>query len=68
MRDTTELATLEIDIMALAASPRRSTRRGEGTVGLAIDIAGVAVNDGDVLVADSDGIVFLDAELGDTIG
>ena len=67
VRDTAVLAGLDIGIMALGANPRRSTRRGEGSVNLAVDIAGITVNDGDVVVADSDGIVFLDAELRDTI-
>lgn len=59
VRDTAVLATLDIGIKAIGATPRRSTRRGEGTAHIAIDLAGVPVVEGDTVVADEDGLVIL---------
>jgi regulator of ribonuclease activity A len=59
VRDTAVLATLDIGIKAIGATPRRSTRRGEGTAHIAIDLAGVRVVEGDTIVADEDGLVVL---------
>ncbi len=59
VRDAGVLATLDIGIKALCVTPRRSTRRGEGTTGIAIEIAGVVVEPGDFVVADENGIVIL---------
>ena len=64
VRDTAVLARLDIGIKAIGTSPKRSTRRGEGTAHIAIDLAGIAVADGDVIVADGDGIVVLGPECG----
>lgn len=68
VRDTTVLAGLDIGIKAIGTNPKRSTRRGEGTTHIPIDLAGVPVADGDVVVADTDGIVILAAEHAATIG
>ncbi|WP_246274559.1 ribonuclease E activity regulator RraA [Hyphomicrobium sulfonivorans] len=62
VRDTGILATLDIGIKALAANPRRSTRRGEGSAHIDISFAGTPVSEGDWVVADEDGVVFLSAE------
>lgn len=62
VRDTAVLAGLDIGIKALASNPRRSTRRGEGTAHVAVDLAGVRVEDGDLVAADADGIVVLAQE------
>ena len=60
VRDARVLSTLDLGVMALAAMPRRSLKNGEGQVGVAVDIAGVRCAQGDILVADEDGIVLLD--------
>ncbi|MDH4981727.1 ribonuclease E activity regulator RraA [Hyphomicrobium sp. D-2] len=62
VRDTGVLATLDIGIKALAANPRRSTRRGEGSAHIDIRFAETPVREGDFVVADDDGVVFLSAE------
>ena len=41
---------------------RRSTRRGEGTADLVIDIAGARIAPGDVIVADEDGVLAVPAQ------
>lgn len=55
VRDTAALARLDIGIMGLAATPRKSVRNGEGQVGIDIRIGDVRVSRGDYLVADGDG-------------
>lgn len=62
VRDTAILATLDLGIKALGAMPKRSTRRGEGVAHIAIDLAGVRVAEGDVIVADQDGLIVLPPE------
>lgn len=68
VRDTAVLAGLDIGIKALASNPRRSTRRGEGTTHIIVDIAGVSVSDGDFIAADADGIVVLAPENAKNLG
>lgn len=62
VRDTAVLASLDIAIMAIGATPRRSTRRGEGTAHLGIYLGGVPVTEGDLVVGDEDGLLVLSAE------
>lgn len=61
VRDTAILATLDIGIKALAAIPKRSTRRGEGSAHISIDLAGTLVNENDLICADEDGVIVLPA-------
>ena len=61
VRDVAALADLPLGIKALGHLPRASIRRNEGTVGLTIVIGGAACAPGDQVIADADGIVFLDA-------
>jgi regulator of ribonuclease activity A len=62
VRDSADLRKLPIAIKALGVSPRRSTKRGEGVVGEAIEIGGQVIENGDQLYADEDGIIILDAK------
>jgi regulator of ribonuclease activity A len=57
VRDAGELAASGIGIKALALTPMRSVKRGEGQRDLPVAIQGVAVRPGDWLYADEDGIV-----------
>ncbi|MGB5831932.1 MAG: ribonuclease E activity regulator RraA [Thiohalocapsa sp.] len=57
VRDTGRLAEMELGIKALAAIPRKSTRRGEGQRDLPVEIAGVRIAPGDWVYCDGDGIV-----------
>lgn len=63
VRDSAELATIELGIQALATHPRRSHKRGEGSVEEAVEIGGVTVSPGDRVAADRDGIVVLSAAI-----
>lgn len=64
VRDCAELAGIELGIQALAPHPRRSEKRGEGSVGDPVRIGGVLVRAGDRVHADLDGIVVLPAAHG----
>lgn len=57
VRDTAELAALDVGVKALAQMPRRSGKHGWGSVGSTVTFAGVVFRPGDWLVADEDGIV-----------
>lgn len=57
VRDIAELKRLDIAIMALAHTPRKSVRNDEGQVGLDIHIADIPVSPGDYVVADADGVL-----------
>ena len=57
VRDSAELALLDIGIRALASMPLPTEKRGQGQAGVAVHVQGVAVRPGDWLYADEDGIV-----------
>jgi regulator of ribonuclease activity A len=63
IRDTAALAHMELGVMAIASSPRRSLKNSEGVVGITVDIAGVRCAPGDSLFADEDGVVIIDPAL-----
>ncbi|MFT7724745.1 MAG: ribonuclease E activity regulator RraA [Roseateles sp.] len=57
VRDVAELAATGIGILALAAVPLPTDRRGQGLAGVAVRVCGVDVRPGDWLYADADGVV-----------
>ncbi len=57
IRDTDEINSCEIGVRALAAHPQKSSKKGEGERNLRVVIGGVAVNPGDWIYADADGIL-----------
>jgi len=57
VRDSAELAKLEIGVKALATHPRKSVKKGVGERDIPVNFAGVEFSPGDHLYADSDGIV-----------
>lgn len=61
VRDVAALACLDLGIKALGTTPRKSTRRGEGAAGIAIELGGAQVRNGDHVVADEDGVLILNA-------
>lgn len=63
VRDAAALRELDIGVMALGATPRKSTRRNEGQVDIAIRLADVRCEPGDRVFADEDGILLLDPAL-----
>jgi regulator of ribonuclease activity A len=63
VRDSAELAKLDIGIMARGTTPRKSNRLGEGQSDLEIHVAGILIRPGDTIVADADGIIVIDAQV-----
>jgi regulator of ribonuclease activity A len=57
VRDTRQLGRLQLGVMALAAHPRRSEKRGHGDRDVPVRFAGVTFHPGDHLYADEDGII-----------
>lgn len=57
VRDREELAALDIGVLALASSPRRSRKHGEGQVDVDVTFANATFRTGDVLYADPDGVI-----------
>lgn len=68
VRDSAALAELDLGVKAIGTTPRKSLRRGEGQTALAIAIGGVTVRPGDVVVADEDGVVVLEAAQAQELG
>lgn len=57
VRDSPELAAMDLGVKALATNPRKSERRGEGQRDCPVTFAGVRFEPGDWVYADADGIV-----------
>ncbi|MEO8038694.1 MAG: putative 4-hydroxy-4-methyl-2-oxoglutarate aldolase, partial [Betaproteobacteria bacterium] len=57
IRDSVPVATMPLAVFALATHPLRSARLGTGERAIPVTIAGVAVNPGEYLYADDDGIL-----------
>ncbi len=63
VRDTGRLAELDLGVMALAAHPRRSEKRGHGDRDVPVRFAGVTFHPGDHVYADDDGLLVSPAPL-----
>lgn len=63
VRDTRRLGQLDLGVMALAAHPRRSEKRGHGDRDVAVRFAGITFHQGDHVYADLDGVIVSGAEL-----
>lgn len=63
VRDTAELANIDIGIKALAAHPLRSVKRGQGERDVSVRFAGVTFRSGQYLYADTDGLIVAEQAL-----
>jgi regulator of ribonuclease activity A len=59
VRDTAELADMDIGIKALGTCPMRTLKRGEGLRDAPVAFGGVVFVPGDILHADADGLAVL---------
>ncbi len=57
IRDAQEIRELEFPVWCRGTTPTASAKRGPGAVGGAVAIGGTLVRDGDLVIADDDGIV-----------
>ncbi len=59
VRDTRALATMDIGVKALGASPRRGGRTGAGQHGITVSFGGAVFRPGEQVVSDEDGVVIV---------
>jgi regulator of ribonuclease activity A len=57
VRDVSALAQLELGVVALGSTPRKSVRRGEGQTGASISFGGVTFTPGCYAYVDADGVL-----------
>ena len=63
VRDVDDMAQMDIGVMALGCTPRKSTRRGEGQTDLEIRFADMILNSGQYIYADNNGMIVSDTAL-----
>jgi regulator of ribonuclease activity A len=57
IRDSAEIANIDIGVKALATHPRKSRKQGLGDRDVPVDFAGIEFTPGEYLYADPDGVV-----------
>jgi 4-hydroxy-4-methyl-2-oxoglutarate aldolase len=62
-RDVDAIRDMQFPVWSTAVSASHSEKRGPGSTNLPINVAGVRVNPGDVIVADGDGVVVIPLNL-----
>jgi regulator of ribonuclease activity A len=63
VRDSDEINGCDIGVRALGAHPQKSAKKGVGERNVRVVVAGVAVNPGDWVYADADGILIAQQKL-----
>ncbi|MEM8983678.1 MAG: ribonuclease E activity regulator RraA [Pseudomonadota bacterium] len=63
VRDVEALGTLPLGVQALAATPRKTEKRGLGDLNVPIHIGGVTFKPGDWVAADTNGVIRADSVL-----
>ncbi|RKN92270.1 ribonuclease E activity regulator RraA [Burkholderia mallei] len=63
VRDSDELAECRVGVLALAAHPRKSDKRGAGVSDAPVDVRGTRIVPGDWIYADADGVLVSDDAL-----
>ncbi len=63
VRDSKELASIEVGILALATHPLKSGKMGEGERDVTVEFGGVTWRPGHYVYADEDGIVLVPQEV-----
>jgi regulator of ribonuclease activity A len=59
VRDSADLAGMDIGIQAVGTNPRKSGKTGTGAVDVPVSFGGVTFTPGEILHADHDGVVLL---------
>jgi regulator of ribonuclease activity A len=61
LRDVMTIASMDIGVRALGVVPMGSNRQGQGLAGIAVTLADVTFQPGDLVVADEDGVLVVAA-------
>ena len=64
VRDTVELRKMQFPVFATGTNPTRASRSDTGEVAIEVQLGGVSVRPGDIVVGDEDGVVVIPAEIG----
>ena len=64
VRDSTEIAKVNLGVKALGVNPAKSAKQGEGAVDVSIQFGGVTFDPGTWVYCDGDGILVSEVELG----
>jgi regulator of ribonuclease activity A len=59
VRDVEELGETQVAVFALGTCPRKSIKRGFGSRGTPVRVAGTYIQPNDIIAADADGVVVL---------
>ena len=57
IRDTAQIGTMPLAVMALGSFPRKTIKQGRGEINIEIEFLQVKIRPGDYLYADDDGVV-----------
>ena len=60
VRDVDALKSMELGILALGCTPRKSVRQGQGMIQVPVTMGGVDIRPSDFVFADADGVLVLD--------
>jgi len=63
IRDSADIADIDVGVLALATVPRKSSKRGDGETGVSVSFAGLTIRPGEFLYADEDGLLLSHSEL-----
>ena len=63
IRDSADIAAIEVGVMALSTIPIKSNKRGDGETGVSVSFAGITIRPGEFVYADEDGLVLSHHEL-----
>jgi regulator of ribonuclease activity A len=59
IRDSREIAGIDLGVFALATHPRKSRKHGDGQKGVSVSFAGITFRPGEYVYADEDGLLLL---------
>jgi regulator of ribonuclease activity A len=59
IRDSREIAEIDIGVFALATNPRKSRKHGDGQKGVSVSFAGITFRPSEHVYADEDGLLLL---------
>jgi len=63
IRDSAEIALMDVGVKALATHPLKSVKKGEGESGIPVSFVGVKFRPGEFIYADEDGVIISSKKL-----